>query len=199
MTDVVDAEIRAPRRMQRRRWLKLALGAGAFTLVGGGTGALWLSGEPAPIAQLPDIPAALAWLQQLKERGAESTSSWTPAQILEHAAQSVEYSLEGYPSLNSPLFRASVGPIAFRVFARRGQMAHATTEAIPGAPPLVAHDVDAAVQRLARALLRFEATPAAFVFPPHFAYGALDKEQYRRAHLLHLADHARDVRLRPAR
>jgi hypothetical protein len=183
---------------QRRRWLKLALGAGALTLVGGGSGALWLSGEPAPIAGLSDLPAALGWLQQLRDRGAESTSAWTPAQILEHAAQSVEYSLQGYPRLNSSLFRASVGPIAFRVFARRGQMAHATTEPIPGAPPLQAQDVGAAVQRLARALLRFEATPAGFAFPPHFAYGALGKDDYRRAHLLHLADHARELRLRPA-
>ena len=28
---------------------------------------------------------------------------------------------------------------------------------------------------------------------PHFAYGALDKNAYRRAHLMHLADHAREI------
>ena len=181
--------------MQRRRWLKLAAGASAGVLLGGGAGALWLTGEPEPVAALPDIPAALAWLDRVTRVPAESTSAWTLAQMLEHAAQSVEYSLQGYPELNSTLFRSSVGPLAFRAFARRGRMTHATTEPIPGAPALVADDVGAAAQRLAQALLHFEATPAAFAFPPHFAYGALSKDDYLRAHLMHLADHAREVRL----
>lgn len=30
---------------------------------------------------------------------------------------------------------------------------------------------------------------------PHFAYGELDKPQYTRAHLMHLADHARLIAL----
>jgi hypothetical protein len=184
--------------MQRRRWLKLALGTGAFALAGGSAGALWLSGEPEPVARLPDLPAALAWLEQLQQQRAESTTVWTLAQVLEHAAQSVEYSLLGYPSLNSTWFRHSVGPLAFRTFARRGRMAHATTEPIPGAPALLAQDVGAAAQRLAQALQRFEATPASFAFRPHFAYGALGKDDYRRAHLMHLADHAREVRMLPA-
>lgn len=181
--------------MYRRRWLKLALGAGASTLLGAGVGTLWLAGDAEPVDALPDVPTALAWLERLTRVPAESTSSWTLAQMLEHAAQSVEYSLQGYPSLNSAWFRASVGPLAFRAFARHGQMTHATTEPIPGAPALVAHDVGAAAQRLAHALRRFEATPDSFDFPPHFAYGALGKDDYRRAHLLHLADHAREVRL----
>jgi hypothetical protein len=181
--------------MRRRRWLKLALGTGALTLAGGGAGAWWLSGDAEPVAVLPDVAAALAWLDRLAHVPAESTSAWSLAQILEHAAQSVEYSLSGYPQLNSSWFRASVGPLAFRAFARRGRMQHATTEPIPGAPPLVAADVGVAARRLGHALLRFETTPDSFAFPPHFAYGVLGKDDYRRAHLLHLADHARDVRV----
>jgi hypothetical protein len=184
--------------MQRRRWLKLALGTGASALAGGGAGALWLMGDAEPVAALPDVPSALAWIDRLSRVPAESTSSWSLAQMLEHAAQSVEYSLQGYPQLNSSWFRASIGPLAFRAFARRGRMSHGTTEPIPGAPPLAADDVATAAQRLAQALLRFEATPPSSVFPPHFAYGALDKDDYRRAHLLHLADHAREVRFTDA-
>jgi hypothetical protein len=177
----------------RRRWLKATLAGGTLLAAGGAGGALWLAGERPPVATFPDTPAALDWLAQLLRRRAHSTTPWSLAQVLEHAAQSVEYSLDGYPQLHSPTFRASVGRVAFLVFARRGRLSHATTEAIPGAPPLVEVDVAAAAHRLAAALLRFEATPAEHPFAPHFAYGALSKDDYRGAHLMHLADHAREV------
>ena len=184
----------APRSPARRRWLRRGLGgAGLLLLAGGGGASAWLAGPAAPIERFPDVGSALAWLEALPRRDARSLTAWSLPQVLEHAAQSVEYSLLGYPALRPPLFRASIGPLAFLAFARRGASSHPTTEPIPGAPALVAQDVAAAAQRLAQALRRFEATPAGFAFPPHFAYGALDKDGYRRAHLMHLAEHAGEV------
>jgi hypothetical protein len=179
--------------MNRRSWLRWAAGSGALLLAGGGAGTWWLAGPQPPVARFPDTPAALAWLETLLRRPARSTTEWTLAQVLEHAAQSVEYSLDGYPELRSSAFRSSIGRLAFLTFSRRGHTAHSTIEPIPGAPPLVEIDVAAAARRLARALLRFEATPPTHAFPPHFAYGALDKDEYRRAHLMHLAEHADEV------
>jgi hypothetical protein len=40
---------------------------------------------------------------------AQHRIAWTLAQMLEHAAQSVEYSLRGFPEMKSGLFRATVG------------------------------------------------------------------------------------------
>jgi hypothetical protein len=154
--------------MQRRRFLRLAVGSGV-ALAGVGAGALWLGGAP------------------------RSLTAWPLPCVLEHAAQSVEYSWQGYPEPKSPLFRSTLGPLAFRVFARRGRMSHDTREAIPGAPPLTAEDVAQQARRLANAILRFEARPEAEGFAPHFAYGVLSKDDYRRAHLMHVADHAREV------
>jgi hypothetical protein len=175
----------------RRRWLGSALAGGAVALTGG---ALWLQGEPAPIATFPDTDAALRWLDAIaRSPQAHSLSPWPLAQVLEHAAQSVEFSLDGYPQLRSALFRDSVGTLAFLAFARRGRMTHDTQEPIPGAPALVATRIDAAAARLSEALRRFEAQPATHRFAPHFAFGTLDKDAYRRAHLMHLADHAREI------
>ena len=180
--------------MQRRRLLKLALGGSALAVAGAGAGGLWLQGEPATIATFPDTAAALAWIEAIgSDPGARSITGWSLPQVFEHAAQSIEYSLDGYPAMRPAWFRGSVGPLAFSVFARRGRMSHDTEEPFPGAPVLVAADTALAAQRLVGALQRFESHPSDATLSPHFAYGALDKHAYRRAHLMHLADHAREI------
>jgi hypothetical protein len=180
--------------MQRRRLLQVAVGGAALAAAGAGAGGLWLQGEPAPVARFATSDDARTWIEALaRNPSARSTGAWSLPQVFEHAAQSIEYSIEGYPAMRSAWFRASVGPLAFAVFARRGHMAHDTAEPIPGAPALLATDVDLAAQRLLRALERFEAHPSTTMLAPHFAYGVLDKDAYRRAHLMHLAEHAGEI------
>ena len=71
-------------------------------------------------------------------------------------------------------------------------MSHSLNEPIPGSPALAAGDaLDGAIARALKALQDFEAHTGPLA--PHFAYGALDKAQYTRAHLMHLANHWTDV------
>jgi hypothetical protein len=180
--------------MNRRRWLRLAAGSGVVAALGGGAASLWLSAPALPIEGFRDTAAALRWLDALtRDAGARSLTPWPLAQVIEHAAQSVEYSIDGYPALRNPWFRASVGALAFRTFSRVGRMQHDTLEPIPGAPALVSTDLNQSAQRLHAALQRFEAEPERMAFGPHFAFGTLGKSDYRRAHLMHLADHAREI------
>ena len=180
--------------MKRRRWLQLAAGSGVAAAVGGGTAALWLSAPPVPIDGFRDTAAALRWLDALTSQvDARSLTPWSLPHVIEHAAQSVEYSIDGYPALRGTWFRASVGALAFRTFSRLGRMQHDTLEPIPGAPELVSTDLQASARRLRDALQRFEAQPERIAFGPHFAFGTLNKADYRRAHLMHLADHAREI------
>ena len=138
------------------------------------------------------IPNALKTLQALKGSAPRSTGAWDLAQVLHHAAQSIEYSLAGFPSPKPAWFRASVGPLAFALFSARGRMSHSLAEPIPGAPPLAAgQPLEAAVDRVVAALRAFEAHSGPLA--PHFAYGALDKPAYARAHLMHLANHWDEV------
>jgi len=124
--------------------------------------------------------------------GGRSGGAWTLPQVLNHLAQSVEYSMHGFPQPKPALFRATVGRAAFAVFTARGRMSHSLTAAIPGAPALAATDpLHPAVNRLTQALADFEAWQAPL--HPHFAYGALDKPAYRRAHLMHIADHWSEI------
>jgi hypothetical protein len=113
---------------------------------------------------------------------------WTWPQTLVHCAQSIEYSMIGFPQATSPLFQHTIGAAAFGVFSWRGRMTHDLTEQIPGAPSIdAATDAALAMARLQRAAQDFRNRKEPL--RPHFAYGELTKSDYERAHAMHLANH----------
>jgi hypothetical protein len=164
---------------------RLLLAAGAVPLAG-----LAACSEP-PLATFPDFDAVRRTLSALGPQ-ARTTSGWPLAQVLQHAAQSIEFSLDGFPAPKSPLFQSTVGKGAWSVFNARGRMSHSLTEPIPGAPALdAALPLERASTRLVAAIERFERHGG--TLRPHFAYGELDKRAYTRAHLMHLANHWTEV------
>lgn len=162
-------------------------------LAAGAAALLPLAGcSDAPVQVFADFDAVRGVLATLDAQRARTTAGWPLAQVLQHAAQSIEYSLDGFPSPKSPLFQGTVGKGAWAVFNARGRMSHSLTEPIPGAPAIdAALPLERATTRLLAAIERFERHGGAL--QPHFAYGALDKRAYTRAHLMHLADHWSEV------
>jgi Protein of unknown function (DUF1569) len=145
----------------------------------------------AQVKAFPTLAAAMSAIEGLA-RGHKATGAWTLPQTLNHLAQSIDYSIDGFPELKSALFRTAIGTPAFAVFQARGRMSHSLVEPIPGAPALdAAAPLEPAIARALAALRRFEAHAGALA--PHFAYGALDKSQYTRAHLMHVANHWDEV------
>lgn len=123
-----------------------------------------------------------------KARTLQSSTPWSWAQTLTHCAQSIEYSLTGFPLPKSALFQNTAGTLAFQLFHWRGRMTHDLAEPIPGAPALdTSLDATLALARLQTAIADFHKrnTP----LQPHFAYGALNKPAYEHAHAMHLANH----------
>lgn len=188
----------------RRTFLKSGTGWAALG-VAAAAGVGYLLHQPGNDRQL--VFGTLAEAMQEVDRLASASASasvsalppataWNWSQTLEHCAQSIEFSLQGFPAPKSALFQNTLGAAAFGVFALRGRMSHNLAEPIPGAPALDASTPDASVAltRLRKAVQDF----AANVGPlhPHFAYGALSKTQYEHAHAMHLANHlsAFDVR-----
>ena len=166
-----------------RRRVLVAGGALAATAAVG-TGAFILSGT----MRFHTLDDARRAVVPLAEHPLRTTGAWNLAQVLNHAAQSVEYSLDGFPQPKPALFQSTVGRLAFALFDARGAMHHPLDQPIPGAPALATDaPLPAAVQRLLSAFDRFEQHTGAL--QPHFAYGALDKPAYARAHLMHLANH----------
>lgn len=142
---------------------------------------------------LQSIPQVLQWLDTLPQaQEVRSTGSWPLVAVMEHMAQSVEMSLDGFPQPKSALFQSTVGAAAFAVFQWRGRMTHGLAEPIPGAPALTLQgDWKPAAQRLRAALLRFDAHTGAL--QPHFAYGKLSKTEFAQAHVMHIANHQEEI------
>ena len=144
-----------------------------------------LAVQPDKVASLDDT---LRWLDALAasaKRG--TTGTWPLAAVLDHLAQSIEMSMDGFPQAKSALFQQTAGQAAFAYFKWRGRMAHDLASPIPGAGPLEAENWQAASRRLRDAIARFNAYSG--VLKPHFAYGELSKFDYAIAHTLHIANH----------
>lgn len=135
------------------------------------------------------LDAAEKEITFLAQSGAlRSDAVWNWSQTLEHCAQSIEYSMSGYPESRSALFQRTVGSAALDFFTWRGRMTHDLSEPIPGAPSLTAaSDAAAGLHRLMTAIASFRSWSQPLL--PHFAYGALSREQYEAAHAMHLAEH----------
>jgi Protein of unknown function (DUF1569) len=135
----------------------------------------------------------LRWIDRLTQATqVRSTTDWKMHAVLEHLAQSVEMSMDGFPQPKSAWFQATVGAAAFAYFGLRGRMSHGLTEPIPGAPALAqTDDWKPAAQRLRLAVGRFQAYTGPL--KPHFAYGALSRSEFARAHTFHVANHQDEI------
>ncbi len=123
-----------------------------------------------------------------KAAALRSSTQWSWSQTLTHCAQSIEYSLTGFPVAKSALFQNTAGTAAFQFFYWRGRMSHDLAEPIPGAPALdTSNDAALAMARLQKAINDFHKHAAPL--QPHFAYGSLNKPAYEHAHAMHIANH----------
>jgi Protein of unknown function (DUF1569) len=160
-------------------------------------GVLGLTGvamaDLAKVDKVQTLSEALTWLDKLeKSASAKTTGTWKMNMVLDHLAQSIEYSMTGFPAPKSALFQSTAGALAFGYFKLRGQMSHGLAEPIPGAPALVmADDFKPAATRLRDAITRFNTHSG--VLMPHFAYGALSKADFEKAHSFHIANHQDEI------
>ena len=151
---------------------------------------------PFAMADIPKVQSlddAMRWLDKLdKATSAKTTGAWPLSSVLEHMAQSVEMSMDGFPQPKSAFFQSTAGTAAFSFFKWRGQMTHSLTEPIPGAPALgTSADWHPATARLRAAIVRFNQNQSPL--RPHFAYGTLDKRDFALAHALHIANHQDEI------
>jgi len=148
------------------------------------------------MADLPKVQSlddSLRWLDRLEKAASVKTvGAWPMGAVLEHLAQSIEMSMDGYPQPRGALFQSTAGSAAFSYFRWRGRMSHGLAEPIPGAPALGAGaDWKPAAIRLRQAITRFNAYSGAM--KPHFAYGQLTKTDFAVAHHLHISNHQDEI------
>ena len=121
-----------------------------------------------------------------------SSQDWNLHQIFTHCAQSIEYSMIGYPLHKSEFFKQTLGSVAFSLFAAKGRMTHNLSEAIPGAPLLKSQPYFLeSLKRLQHSLIDFQNHTGEL--KPRFAYGKLSKPEYALAHIMHFNNHMLQV------
>lgn len=120
-------------------------------------------------------------------------SGWPLPTVLAHCAQSIEYSIAGYPRLRPAWFRATLGRLARAKFLTQGRMSHDLRAPVPGAPPLVELVAPVALRRLRDAISTFRAHEGPLA--PHLAYGPCTRSEYEQLHAMHVADHLSAVRV----
>ena len=169
----------------RRAVVISTVGAAALAVTAGCNGNS-LTDRQLQFASLGVAAEELAWLAQAKELVSGATWNW--AQTLVHCAQSIEFSMAGFPRPKSELFQRTAGAAAFGVFSWRGRMTHDLADPIPGAPTLEAQaDPAQSLERLQMSIADFQRWSGPL--HPHFAYGVLNKKEYELAHAMHLANH----------
>ena len=144
---------------------------------------------------MQSLDESLRWLDSVERAATVKTlGAWPMGAVLEHLAQSIEMSMDGFPEPKSALFQNTAGSAAFAFFKWRGRMSHGLAEPIPGAPALGAGvDWRPAAVRLRQAITRFNGYGGAL--KPHFAYGQLSKADFALAHSLHIANHRDEILL----
>lgn len=136
-----------------------------------------------------NLDEAMSELDKIKQHSKLAIDSdWTLYQNMVHCAQSIEFSMDGFPQPKPALFQKTIGQLVFNHFDKQGYMRHNRSEAIPGAPTISeSGNLDQAFDRVTSAIVRFDQYGQEF--KPHFAYGKLSKAKYENAHCMHLADH----------
>lgn len=146
----------------------------------------------AAILTFSSLDEALRRIEDYAQHGIEPKSgAWSLYKTLHHGAQSIEFSLVGYPAHKSSLFKATAGKLALHIFLAQGSMSHDITMPIPEAP-IINDDGDAmqGFMRLQKAVEKFWQYTGPY--KEHFAYGKLTKAQYDKVQALHLANHLQE-------
>lgn len=141
------------------------------------------------ILSFKNLDEALSELNTIKRNtDLNLESDWSLYQNLIHCAQSIEFSMIGFPQSKPALFQNTIGSLVFNRFEKQGYMRHNRAEAIPGAPAIEKNgNIEKAFTRVESAIVDFDKHKTPLM--PHFAYGELSKAKYENAHCMHLADH----------
>ncbi|PKA06251.1 DUF1569 domain-containing protein [Leptospira ellisii] len=143
----------------------------------------------------PSLAKVLEELNTLEKSNIiEGYGTWDAGKIFLHCAQSIEYSVQGYPENKSALFQNTAGKLAFLKFSLFQKMSHDLEAPIPGAAEIRSDtDWKKSLSILRETILKFNAYGGEL--KPHFAYGNLTKEEYDLAHAMHIANHFSYIRI----
>ncbi|MNV38270.1 hypothetical protein D3C71_1298160 [compost metagenome] len=122
------------------------------------------------------------------------TKQWPVYEILAHCAQTIEYSMTGYPQMKPKVVRNTIGRVVIKRFLKQGFMKHDLTAHVPGAAKIERQGTaKEGIDLLLKAIDAFQEYKGPLA--PHLIFGELSKEEYDRYFTMHIADHFSEVQL----
>ena len=179
----------AEQKFSRKSFLRLTMATAAVATFG----SLTACANPGRQLQLSTVNEVLQELAliEVNEESVVMNQPWSLYKVVNHLAQSMEYSMTGYPELDPPAQQA-VAKLAFETFKAQGYMTHALDAPVPGAPEIPADGpTPEAYERLRNACSDFQNFTGAL--HPHFSYGELSYEDWELAHSFHCANHFSEI------
>lgn len=177
---------KAPTAMSRKTFLRLAVGtavAASFAPLAGCAN----NGRKLKFSSINEALQETA-LIEVNLPNVQLQQPWSLYKVLTHMAQSMEYSMTGYPEMESSALMAAARVVFFNVFKPQGYMSHDLAAPVPGAPEIPDDGpLEEAFLRYRNACSDFQNFTGAVM--PHFSYGDLSYEDWELAHAFHAADH----------
>lgn len=130
----------------------------------------------------------------LRVKGAKEVTCphWSLSEICLHCAQTIDYSISGYPQLKPVIIRATVGRLAIRKFLGQGYMKHNLSAPVPGGQAFKEDkSISEGMDELFSAIQRFRDYNGEFKL--HLLFGKLSKEEYDSYFAMHIADHLSEL------
>ncbi|MCB1142838.1 MAG: DUF1569 domain-containing protein [Leptospiraceae bacterium] len=145
------------------------------------------------VIRLDSLESALVELKKLSlAKELKSNGKWEANRVFLHCAQSIDYSISGYPKNKPILIQKTIGRLVLNKFLSQGYMSHNLSDPIPGAPILESQkDFHPALDTLISSIDRFLQWDKKL--SPHFVYGEVEKGDYNRIHAMHIADHLSEI------
>lgn len=127
-------------------------------------------------------------LNQLNEDDIKVKTDWSMYHTLVHCAETIEYSMNGYPEMKPAFLRATVGKLAIKKFLRQGYMKHSLVADVAGGRKI---KEDGSFEEGKNILLSMidEFLNYKGKFAPHLLFGNLSREEYDQYFVLHIQDH----------
>lgn len=172
--------------MSRKSFLKLTAGVAVAGAVSPALTGCAASGRQLKFSTIDEVLAEMDLMEENLDI-LVMDQPWSLYKALTHMAQSMEYSMTGYPKLDSPLVQ-SIKKIGFVTFKSQGYMSHNLAAPVPDAPEITDEGpIEDAFLRLRNACGDFQNYTGAL--HPHFSYGTLSYEDWELAHSFHCANH----------
>jgi hypothetical protein len=119
--------------------------------------------------------------------------NWSPYKTFVHCAQTIDYSIKGYPKNKPVIIQKTIGKLVLKKFLKQGFMKHSLTAPVPGAPD-IGEDGSSndGLNILIKSIDQFEKYNGSL--SKHLIFGEMTKEEYSMYFAMHIYNHLEEFR-----